>query len=64
MQCKATEKCTYNEDDSECTCEGTIKPPNKELKDYFFESYDNQHNCVVSLKKPEKVRACPRNALP
>jgi len=44
--------------DSFCTNTDEAKAlPNKELKNYFFEAYDGQHNCVVSTKIPDKPRS-------
>jgi len=47
--------------DSEGFCTNANLPddklPNKELKNYFFEAYDGQHNCVVSTKIPDKPRS-------
>lgn len=48
---------TINEDGDCVPAEGKTAVPNQEMKDYFFEAYDNQHNCVVSLKHPDKPRS-------
>jgi len=48
---------TINEDGDCDPAAGKTAVPNQEMKDYFFEAYDNQHNCVVSLKHPDKPRS-------
>ena len=48
---------TINEDGDCVPAAGKTAVPNQEMKDYFFEAYDNQHNCVVSLKHPDKASA-------
>jgi len=48
---------TINEDGDCVPAAGKTAVPNQEMKDYFFEAYDNQHNCVVSLKHPDKPRS-------